>query len=146
MRGRGSSFAQTLRCLFPRLLLGHFNPNYNFFAVAVGLALGVFLARQEATGRIELLPQIHHLSRHIGLFNLAAGQVPHLVFVDQFSKIDISAVVVGSASASQQDIVTSWFGHFFSSAVRIGSTIAIAVAVVLLRPRRISGTATSHRH
>ena len=45
--------------IFSSLLLGHFNPNDDFFAIGVGLALGVFLARQEATGRIELLPQVH---------------------------------------------------------------------------------------
>ena len=43
------------------------NQNHNLVAVCVGLTLGVFLANQEATTRLELLPEIYDFTRHVGL-------------------------------------------------------------------------------
>lgn len=118
------ALAKTLRCLLSSLLVADLIPD------ALGVLytprpLAFISTHQKATGRIHLSPDIHNLSCNVGLLDLAAGKVTHLVFPNQLTKLDVAKVVVGATAATQQHIMRT----------RDTDSGALAKVVIIIRRR-----------
>mmetsp|Transcript_1346 Transcript_1346/g.2966 ORF Transcript_1346/g.2966 Transcript_1346/m.2966 type:complete len:272 (+) Transcript_1346:531-1346(+) len=106
----GSSLSQTLRSLGVCFLIPHVKPNGILIRISF-TGLLVFVGPcQESSRRIHLTPQLYHFPRHLGFIHLGGREVTQFVFVDEFPKLDIPRVVVGTTAPSQQDVVVAQLG------------------------------------